>query len=188
MEKGSLIFRVLAHPLLREFSFHFARPPTLVISFRVTFVLRSSLPLPRSFPFDSQDTRVLRNGVSRTDTPIAIKLSNRRTIRNDRRLDAISERTLDESFYAGSALIRRRSDVRRVGTLRTLRASCFADRTRLLGNERTTSSKTRLFENQISPRRPDRREISKIVRGSFDRACENNAAIGNERRYRRRYR
>lgn len=90
-----------------------------------------------------------------------------------------------ESFYAGSALIRRRSDVRRVGTLR---ASCLADRTRLLGNERTTSSKTRLFENQISPRRPDRREISKIVRGSFDRACENNAAIGNERRYRRRYR
>lgn len=34
-----------------------------------------------------------------------------------------------------------------------------------------------------------RREISKIVRASFDRACENNGVVmEKERRYRRRYR
>lgn len=183
---GSLIFRVLAHPLLREFSFHFARPPTtLVISFRVTFVLRSSLPLPRSFPFDSQDTSVLRNGVSRTDfVAIDFRMDERSATiaipsnpcpssngeRNSRTRHGIGAYTLDESFYAGSASIRRRI----VATLRTLRASCPITRKREDD-----------FEQNATARKLDFPETS----ASFDRACENNrVVIEKERRYRRRYR
>ena len=54
-EKGSLIFHVLAHPLLREFSFHFARPPTRYFISRYIRSTLSSTFGSVPFPFDSRE-------------------------------------------------------------------------------------------------------------------------------------